>query len=228
MTPGSKDQGITSGELSAGLRRFGGGAGLLGDFFAPGDLVEGLAVVGGEEAHEGAPHAESKDQAGDEEGAEDTAILLEVHVEGGDHEKLGGGEDEQGDEDAAEEWGEPIAIRLLGDEDLEDGDDEQDEEDEDGEARGGMVGALVVPEVGAHLGCGGGVDGHDVSLEPQCVLDEVHDGENDNPHDVDEVPVEAADLGADEVGAVEAASDGAGKAGGEPDDADEDVGAVET
>src|SRR5688500_8481901 len=109
MTPGSKVQcsASVSGSSTRSLMPSacggagsgsGGAAGLLRDLFAPGDLIERLTVVGGEEAHEGAPHADRQDQPDHEEGGEEAAVLLEVHVEGGDHEELGRGEDEQRDE----------------------------------------------------------------------------------------------------------------------------------
>src|SRR5688500_14069749 len=101
MTPGSKVQCsaidcgsctwrlVPSGRGAGGGAGTSAGAGLLGELLAPGDLIKRLAVVGGEEAHEGAPHAEGEDEADDEEGGEEAAVLLEVHVEGGDHEELG-------------------------------------------------------------------------------------------------------------------------------------------
>src|SRR5688500_13088272 len=155
MTPGSKaqwssitvtapagDEPLPCGLVAAsggGGAGGGAGAGLLGDALAPGDLVERLTGVGGEEAHEGAPHTEGEDEADDKEGGEEAAVLLEVHVEGGDHHELGGREHEQRDEGAPRQSHVPEDGEegLLGDEHLGDGDDEQDDEDEDVEARGG-------------------------------------------------------------------------------------------
>src|SRR5262245_62722048 len=57
--------------------------------------------------------------------------------------------------------------------------------------------------------------------------EQVDEGEDGHPDDVDEVPVEAGDLQAHEVPRVEAPPQGAAEAGEEPDDADEDVRPVE-
>src|SRR5688572_21624907 len=59
-------------------------------------------------------------------------------------------------------------------------------------------------------------------------VDQVDQREDGDPDDVDEVPVQAADLRADVVAAVEAAPNGPDKTGQQPQHADEDVGAVET
>src|SRR5688572_15942191 len=82
MTPGSKVQcsSCTSwlvASAGSGARRRSAGPGLPGDRFAPGDLIERLAVVGGEEPHKRAPHAERQDQPDDKEGGEQAAVLLE-------------------------------------------------------------------------------------------------------------------------------------------------------
>src|ERR1700716_1387687 len=57
--------------------------------------------------------------------------------------------------------------------------------------------------------------------------DQVHDGEDHDPDDVDEVPVEAGDLDLLGVALVESTLGGEAPEGDQPDDADRDVGAVE-